>query len=99
MLAPASPEVRYATPVPNRSILSVNVAAKVCEPREVSYWANNSFFFITNPSESVPFCSRSTFPLPDQRMFIFNFRENTNSQWWSRSGLMGELELSAPSSS
>lgn len=44
-LAPASLEVRCATPVPNRSILSVNVAAKVCQPQVVSYWANNSFFF------------------------------------------------------
>ena len=46
MLAPASLEVRCATPVPNRSILSVNVAAKVCQPQVVSYWANNSFFFL-----------------------------------------------------
>ena len=46
MLAPASAEVRCATPVSNRSILSVNVAAKVCQPQAVSYWANNSFFLL-----------------------------------------------------
>lgn len=46
MLAPASLEVRCATLVPNRSILSVNVAAQVCKPQEVSYWANNSFFLL-----------------------------------------------------